>query len=220
MLSWYLWKACNLLIFERKCLTEMEVVQHALRLLHEFQDAAYNRVTRDKPKAHRTYWCPPPAGTLKLNSDAAVFADGTAGFGFIIRDAYGLVTLAGTKRCRARGNSTLVEALALRYGIQQALTSGLSSFQIETDSEILAMAIRGEGVHADYIMMLVENIRSLAKQANCRAVLFCKREANNVAHSLAQYGAFIQLEKLWSDNVPASCFRFLINDVRREPTNV
>ncbi|KAL8506704.1 hypothetical protein ACS0TY_017559 [Phlomoides rotata] len=220
MLSWYLWKARNLLIFERKCLTEMEVVQHALRLLHEFQDAAYNRVTRDKPKAHRTYWCPPPAGTLKLNSDAAVFADGTAGFGFVIRDAYGLVTLAGTKRCRARGNSTLVEALALRYGIQQALTSGLSSFQIETDSEILAMAIRGKGVHADYIMMLVEDIRSLAKQVNCRAVLFCKREANNVAHSLAQYGAFIQLEKLWSDNVPTSCFRFLINDVRREPTNV
>ncbi|KAL8462317.1 hypothetical protein ACS0TY_032576 [Phlomoides rotata] len=198
----------------------MEVVQHALRLLHEFQDAAYNRVTRDKPKVHRTYWCTPPAGTYKLNSDAAVFADGTIGFGFVIRDANGLLILAGTKRCRARGNSMLVEALALRYNIQQALTSGLSSFQIETDSEILAMAIRGERVHADYIMMLVEDIRSLAEQANCRAVLFCKSDANNVAHSLAQYGAFIEWEKLWSDDVPASCFRFLINDIRRDPTNV
>ncbi|KAL8469857.1 hypothetical protein ACS0TY_032640 [Phlomoides rotata] len=73
---------------------------------------------RDKPKTHRTSWGPPPAGTYKLNSDAAIFADGTVGFGFVIQDANGLVILAGSKRCRAWGNSTLVEALALRYNIQ------------------------------------------------------------------------------------------------------
>ncbi|KAL8462436.1 hypothetical protein ACS0TY_033454 [Phlomoides rotata] len=184
-------KARNLLIFERKCLTELEIVQHALRLLHEFQNAAYNRVMRDKPKTHRTSWGPPPAGTYKLNSDAAIFADGTVGFGFVIQDANGL-----------------------------AILSGLTSFQIETNSEILAIAIRGERVHVDYIMMLVEDIRSLVVQANCTVVLFCKRDANNVAHSLAHYGAPIDMEKLWSDDVPASCFRFLINDVRREPINV
>ncbi|KAL8500978.1 hypothetical protein ACS0TY_020529 [Phlomoides rotata] len=148
---------------------------------------------RDKPKVHRTSWCPPPAGTYKLNSDAAIFADGTVGFDFVIRDANGLVILAGSKRCQARGNSTLVEALALRYIIQHAILSCLTSFQTETDSKILAMAIRGERVHADYIMMLVEDIRSLAVQANCTAVLFCKRDANNVAHSLAYYGAFIDM---------------------------
>ncbi|KAL8543850.1 hypothetical protein ACS0TY_004418 [Phlomoides rotata] len=65
---------------------------------------------------------PTSSGHYILNSNAAIFDDETMGFGFVIRDANGLVILAGSKRCRARENSTLVEALALRYNIQQAFT--------------------------------------------------------------------------------------------------
>ncbi|KAL8462588.1 hypothetical protein ACS0TY_033572 [Phlomoides rotata] len=117
MLGWSLWKARNLLIFEGKLLSELEIVHHALRFLHEFQNAAYNRVKKDKPKDHRTSWRTPPAGLCKLNSDAAIFDDGTVVFGFIIRDTNGLVILAGSKRCRVWGNNTLVEALTLWYNI-------------------------------------------------------------------------------------------------------
>ncbi|KAL8537251.1 hypothetical protein ACS0TY_012425 [Phlomoides rotata] len=62
MLGWSLWKACNLLIFEGKLLYELEIVHHALRYLSEFQNAAYNRVKKDKPKEHRTSWRKPPSG--------------------------------------------------------------------------------------------------------------------------------------------------------------
>ncbi|KAL8520299.1 hypothetical protein ACS0TY_011008 [Phlomoides rotata] len=153
----------------------------------------------------------------KLNSDVAIFDDGTVGFGFVIRDANGLVILAGSKRCQARGSSTLVEALALRYIIQHAYASGLTPFHSETDSELLVLAIRGEREHDAYTMMLVEDICFLLSQALCSVVLFCKREANKVAHSLAHFGAFVDFEKLWSDDVPVSCVHFLINDVKREP---
>ncbi|KAL8476609.1 hypothetical protein ACS0TY_029053 [Phlomoides rotata] len=66
------------------------------------------------------------------------------GFGFVVRDYNGFVILAGSKRCRARGSSTLVEALALRYCIQHAYDSGLTSFLSEMDPELLTLAIRGE----------------------------------------------------------------------------
>ncbi|KAL8508099.1 hypothetical protein ACS0TY_018598 [Phlomoides rotata] len=52
---------------------------------------------------------------LKINSDAAQFNDDSVGFGFVVRVNRGDVQAAGVKRCRADGDSTLIEALVFRY---------------------------------------------------------------------------------------------------------
>ncbi|KAL8499168.1 hypothetical protein ACS0TY_022227 [Phlomoides rotata] len=52
--------------------------------------------------------------------------DGSIGLGFILRDDGGKPILAGASRCReTKENSTLIEALALRFGLESATTHGL-----------------------------------------------------------------------------------------------
>ncbi|KAL8489656.1 hypothetical protein ACS0TY_025526 [Phlomoides rotata] len=81
---------------------------------------------------------PPAQGKLKLNSDAGVFSDGSVGLGFIVRDETGSLILAGSKRCSvAADNSTMIEALALRFGASSALNHGLHVAMLESDSRNL-----------------------------------------------------------------------------------
>ncbi|KAL8533813.1 hypothetical protein ACS0TY_010001 [Phlomoides rotata] len=68
-----------------------------------------------------TRWLKPPRGVSKLNTNAAMYRDGTAGLGFIVRNEEGHVMLAGTKRIAVGGSSNLVEAMAILYGLQRVV---------------------------------------------------------------------------------------------------
>lgn len=71
------------------------------------------RKGQDRPSS--SGWQCPPSGRLKLNSDAAVFPDGSVGLGFVVRNYEGVVLLAGSKRLTAAADhSVLIEALALQ----------------------------------------------------------------------------------------------------------
>ncbi|KAL8529088.1 hypothetical protein ACS0TY_006525 [Phlomoides rotata] len=77
--------------------------------------------SRDAQNPQYLKWQPPPLGGLKLNTDAASFSDGTVGCGFVLRTNSGNVVLAGSKWMKGAGNSTLLEALALRFANGQEL---------------------------------------------------------------------------------------------------
>ncbi|KAL8476439.1 hypothetical protein ACS0TY_028927 [Phlomoides rotata] len=63
---------------------------------------------------------------LKLNSDEGVYPDGSVGLRFVTRNVEGTVLLAGAKRCRAEGgNSTIIEVLAMRFGVAKVVEEGL-----------------------------------------------------------------------------------------------
>ncbi|KAL8467739.1 hypothetical protein ACS0TY_031110 [Phlomoides rotata] len=104
----------------------------------------------------------PMSLVLKLNSDAAVYDDGTAAFGFVVRDDTGDVLAAGAKREVAGGSSTLLEARALLHGLSISADCGLQIQLVETDSELLIRAINGKVEGEPYVMSVVRDIRSLA----------------------------------------------------------
>ncbi|KAL8545826.1 hypothetical protein ACS0TY_005808 [Phlomoides rotata] len=90
-------------------------------------------------------WSLPAQGMLKLNSDAGVFSDGSVGLGFVVRDEKGMVILVGAKWSSiVTDNSTLIEALALRFGAISALNHGLTVALLETDSRNLVRAIQSK----------------------------------------------------------------------------
>ncbi|KAL8502189.1 hypothetical protein ACS0TY_021342 [Phlomoides rotata] len=79
---------------------------------------------------------------MKLNSGATSLPNGVAGFGFVIQDDSGDVLLSGCKRQRVDGNSTLLEAMALRFGLQSARTHRIEVHLIEMDSSNLCNALK------------------------------------------------------------------------------
>ncbi|KAL8549394.1 hypothetical protein ACS0TY_008287 [Phlomoides rotata] len=100
-------------------------------------------------------WKPPPLGQLKLNSDVGVFSDGSIGLGFIVRNGEGQPVLAGATRYKAtKGNSTLIEALALRFGFEAASTHGLRIHILESDSKTLIGCLTGN-LNGDAAMSLI-----------------------------------------------------------------
>ncbi|KAL8463962.1 hypothetical protein ACS0TY_033778 [Phlomoides rotata] len=133
--AWILWKARN-----KKWIEQEEMVH-------------------PKASGHGGQWAPPPNPSLKLNTDAGVFPDNSVGLGFIVHDWRGQPILAGTQRCSAPyQNCTLIEALALRFGVSAAASRGLRITAQKTDSQSLALALQGKKEVDDSSAMIVEDI--------------------------------------------------------------
>lgn len=125
--------------------------------------------------------------------------------------------VAGSKRERASGSSTLLEAMALRFGLCTAIQCGIPNLILETDSEILARSLRGVVENDNYVMVLIQDIQEAAQLLPCSEFRWISRKANQVAHALAHYGFERNFEEIWMEEVPGSCMHFILKDVRREP---
>ncbi|KAL8507295.1 hypothetical protein ACS0TY_018002 [Phlomoides rotata] len=177
----------------------------------------------DRSRQHRAdrgkgTWQPPPVGMLKINSDGATSAHGRACLGFVIRDDRGIVRLLGAQTRRIDGDSTLLEALAMKFGLKIAAEHGLQNLIMEADSSNLIQAIRGELVVDPYSMSIVKDIRTMTEGIGYSDYLYTKRESNCVAHTIARTFVGWDFEKIWVRGVPENCISILVKDVRREPT--
>lgn len=65
-------------------------------------------------------WIPPPSGFCKLNFDGSKLKDGSASFGFTIRDECGAIKLCGANSIAPTHSILVAEAWALREGIRGA----------------------------------------------------------------------------------------------------
>ncbi|KAL8477044.1 hypothetical protein ACS0TY_029383 [Phlomoides rotata] len=124
--------------------------------------------------------------------------------------------LAGVKRCVVSGdNSTIIEALALRFGLEKVNEKGLRDLILEVDSQNLATAIRGELEVNPSTTLIIGDIKRMARQAQCSGINLIPREANDFVHALAHYGVGEDYECIWNENSP--CNWYISIDVRREP---
>ncbi|KAL8486639.1 hypothetical protein ACS0TY_023363 [Phlomoides rotata] len=73
------------------------LVQRAWRMVSEAHEAILTGRHVIDTRVKTARWTAPPTGTLKLNSDAAVYNDGTTTYGFVVRDSHGEILAAGVK---------------------------------------------------------------------------------------------------------------------------
>ncbi|KAL8497475.1 hypothetical protein ACS0TY_020977 [Phlomoides rotata] len=189
------------------------VVHRAWRMVKDFHGDRSRCKQPRSGRGCRIQWTTPPPGTFKLNSDAAVYNDGTTGYGFVVRDDVGAALCAGAKREVAGGSSTLVEARALLYGLETAAACGQRVSFVESDSELLIRAINGDFEGEIYVMAVVVCIRKLA---SCMGVLSFReisRFANKLAHNLAHFCKQGSANLVLLEKVPPSYNFFLREDV-------
>ncbi|KAL8473164.1 hypothetical protein ACS0TY_030118 [Phlomoides rotata] len=221
MLAWNLWKARNRRYFDRVVQIPDQIVSWAIDAAAEIQPTRRKRNGVGAPGSLLGKWSPPPHGKLKLNSDAGVFSDGSVGLGFIVRNSSGKMILAGTRRCLVTvDNSTMIEALALRFGVSTALNHGLYIDQLESDSNNLVRAITN-GLEVDVLSsLIIDDIADLVSNLNVHEFSFIGRDANRVAHFLSHYGPFVGFDTVWDTVPPVNCIGLLEEDVRREPIDL
>ncbi|KAL8515198.1 hypothetical protein ACS0TY_014058 [Phlomoides rotata] len=74
---------------------------------------------------------------------------------FVVRNSLGEVILVGAKRCvAAKENNTIIEALAMCFGVQSSMKRVLKGLILEVDSRNLILAMKGE-LEADSLSMMI-----------------------------------------------------------------
>ena len=87
---------------------------------------------------NRVTWIPPPANSLKINFDGALFKDiNKVGLGVIIRDNHGQVLASLSEQIQLPCSSNLVEAIATARAISFAHDLSLSNYILEGDSDMV-----------------------------------------------------------------------------------
>lgn len=150
----------------------------------------------------------------KLNSDAAIYKDGIVGFRFVVRDEDGEVLIAGASSFKIKGNSTLIEGLAILHALRTTLAGGIVGFQVEChDCKPFIDALKEKTIVEVYSNLVVKDIRAVARTINCEQFCFVPRNANKLAHSLAHFVKDVGAELVWLEEIPSEFELIHLNDV-------
>ncbi|GKC57499.1 reverse transcriptase, partial [Tanacetum coccineum] len=159
-------------------------------------------------------WSPPSNGVIKINTDGGISsANSVAGIGFVMRCHDGSVLVAGNKRVAYATSVIEIEAYAILWAIQVALSKGFMNVILETDSRILVDAFlhNKELLH---IRGLFLHIRPLCSSFTSCSWSFVRRDGNQVAHELASRALYNNVDEVYDGFVPASISSWVLNDVR------
>ncbi|KAK0600709.1 hypothetical protein LWI29_017726 [Acer saccharum] len=188
------------------CSSEMEfmdVVQWASDFIDEWRSTSQVGTLPTSCSAPVQNWIPPMVGSWKLNTDAATcYMECLIGLGCIIRDSVGVVRAAVVKKITAMVPPLMVEAMAVRRGIQLAASEGIGVFHIETDSLQVAELVRKRVVsYADVGPIINDILSSLDALPRC-SISHISRRGNLAAHSLAREALSVIEDCVWVDRCP------------------
>ncbi|XP_058783600.1 uncharacterized protein LOC131658309 [Vicia villosa] len=163
---------------------------------------------------HRpSVWEPPDTGWLKCNVDAGFSNNrGTTNRGWCVRDNRGSFILGGIAWDLDLLSVVEAEALALKEAIQGAITNHLDKVIFESDALKVVQAIHSNHCGNSEFSVIILSTQSLLQIYSNFEVKFVKRQANMVAHSLANVA--ISWSRRSSFNVPPPCIEhILINEM-------
>ncbi|PRQ37083.1 putative ribonuclease H-like domain, reverse transcriptase zinc-binding domain-containing protein [Rosa chinensis] len=171
----------------------------------------------------RGRWVPPMHGSLKLNCDASVMANGgQVGIGWICRNSEGRLVEAMGERILGRLKPRAAELLCVLKGLEWAVMRGWSDLRVETDCLEAVRLVNGcEECLADE-GLIVERIRMLLGALEIQGIHHVVRVANMAAHEVAGFVARGNGRYSWLGVGPSWLMDVIDNDgpitssVRRE----
>ncbi|XP_065638616.1 uncharacterized protein LOC136071366 [Quercus suber] len=191
--------------FPRERLLSVWVVRHP-------PVAGPSMVAAVLPLPSQVTWIPPPANSLKINFDGALFKDiNKAGLGVVIRNDHGQVIASLSEQIQLPFSSDLVEALAAARAISFAHELSFTNYVLEGDSDVVIKALK----HSDDSLSSFGHILASAKtltDVKCITFSHTRRSGNAVAHNLAKHARHVLGFKVWMEDVPPHLHSVLIAD--------
>ena len=106
----------------------------------------------------------------------------------------------------------LFRSLACRKAVEFAVDTGFSDLIIEGDNMEVIRAISSARDNASRLGHIYEDIRCLAANLREWSTSWVRRNANTVAHSLAQFAREIEHEIVWLEDMPPPALEALYWD--------
>jgi ribonuclease HI len=217
MILWSLWWRRNQKCWNDKLQPIFEVTRRARDSLRDWLQVQMknNNTTSNNHAAANLSWSKPPSGTLKCNIDTACYVEDNAYCaGICIRDSHGSFVKAYAKR--KEGTPEIAEAEA--QGVLEAL-HWLSSMhmenntiELESDCLQVVQAINKQQHNNSEFGIIIDMCRSLLVTKNNWKVSYVRRQANRVAHELAQATRFIASHHIYN-YCPPCIEHFIMNEM-------
>lgn len=169
MVCWSLWHRRNKWVWERVNGSAFGVKAAAMNLLADWR-RAHEECGRSLGSAVMgvQHWSTPPVGWYKINTDAAIFHDGSVGLGSVIRDSTGRFIRARCGRVVGGWQPREAEALSLKEALSWVKSLALEHCIFESDSMSLVKACKGDQ-GASYFHTIVLDCVEL-----CKHFIMCK----------------------------------------------
>jgi hypothetical protein len=179
---WYL------LWWERRKLWHREKIQSANQIASSVRILTVNYSSAIAPKAKRKQggWELPPRGYVNLNVDTYFDQDllkGTAGA--IIRDDRGEFIDIGNWKIDFCHDVVSAEATAPRYGLSLAQTIGCNKIIVNSDNIVVVNKMNETGRSTGPAAAIFDDCYHMACEFTYTSFMHCPREANMIAHELA-----------------------------------
>ncbi|XP_074341815.1 uncharacterized protein LOC141679206 [Apium graveolens] len=189
---WGIWSARNMKVGENKVMTPELAMQWSTLQVGQWRDIQRMRSNRANTRRHDqqrivNHWIPPVPGALKVNVDASVIP-GSSSFklGMVLRDHEG-------RFCKARNMCKVgevpvheAEAEGVLEALKWVLELGVSNITVESDSLITVQALSKGSQNYLEVGNILQECRNLVDDRPDLTISFVKRQANVVAHLLAQ----------------------------------
>ncbi|KAL5753791.1 hypothetical protein ACOSP7_022011 [Xanthoceras sorbifolium] len=205
MILWGVWSDRNAVLHSKSPRVSADLVSWSLSLLREFQGTqkVFGSPSQPPRQPCSASWSPPPAGSLKLNIDAAVKSGfSVMGSGAVVRDSQGKVVAASAKPLLGFFPAELGELLALREGLLVAKELSLFIEWVELDAAN-AVARISKSCPSSFMDPIVSDIKALFRVvgvSNCHAI---PRSRNGMAHSLASLAFSSKEDFYWFNPEPS-----------------
>ncbi|KAK0596446.1 hypothetical protein LWI29_015749 [Acer saccharum] len=167
--------------------------------------------------SHQPSWKSPKRGEFKINCDASFqLRSGKAGVGVIIRDYKGSA-IAVSSPVLCCSSVEMLEAQACLEGIQLAIDIGVSGVIIESDAASVIQLLSDQTVPRTELGAIIHTSLALGASVNLLSYVAVRREANSVAHGIAQHALSLDSPVVWIEEMPLDIARLVRGD---SPTSV
>ncbi|KFK24637.1 hypothetical protein AALP_AA8G005400 [Arabis alpina] len=195
-LCWYIWKARNNLVFNKKKTGAADIVTMAILQAREWAQSLECK-TRPNPTG-KTPICEVQPCEVECHTDAAWKPDSKiAGLGWIFTSQLSNIQQSFSSALTHVASPLEAEGLAIKAALVKASENGIRSISVYTDSlkmvRAISLASKDPKLHG-----IVHDIISLSKRFELSYFNYIPRTANVVADSLAKNALF----ELELDNLP------------------
>jgi hypothetical protein len=186
---WHLWEARNDarnnegIIHPRRIVEKIKAYVDMV-VLHCFKNP---RASRCESSSSPLKWTPPPAGTILMNVDAAIFASSRRmGIGAVILDHRGECLAGFSDHLPEVTTPELAEALAIRRATSFSHTQGHRFLIVASDCLSLIHRLNDPAMGRSGLGAVVADIKLMATSFQSCSFKHIPRGLNSAAHQLAR----------------------------------
>lgn len=202
LLCWSIWQRRNTWVWQCVNMSSFGVKSKVCNMLVEWQRSREEQVAitaQQRPGNRR--WCKPPAGWIKVNTDAAcLMGSNKVGVGCVIRDERGKFLRARSNVVQGGLQPREAEAIGLKEALSWTKNWRQNKCIFECDAKLLVDAMNGGG--NSFFHTIVEDCIDIIKHFDEVLVVFVHRSANIVAHNLARAAYFMSGLTEWLSTAP------------------